>query len=56
MKILEFAFVATDLSRSRAFYEDILGLKSSLFVNEDGQFYIEYEIGPHTLGSATSPS
>ena len=58
MKILEFAFIiypATDLARSQAFYEKILGLKSATsFINGD-QFYVEYEIGPHTLGIGNEP-
>ena len=58
MKILEFAFVmypATNLERSRAFYEKVLGLTSATsFINGD-QFYVEYEIGPHTLGLGNEP-
>lgn len=53
MKILEFAFIiypATDLARSRSFYEEVLGLNSATsFINGD-QFYVEYEIGPQHAG------
>ncbi|HBP90578.1 MAG TPA: VOC family protein [Nitrospirales bacterium] len=58
MKILEFAFIiypATNQVRSGAFYEKVLGLKSTTsFMNGD-QFYVEYEIGPHTLGIGNEP-
>jgi catechol 2,3-dioxygenase-like lactoylglutathione lyase family enzyme len=58
MKIVEFAFIvypATDLARSRAFYEDVLGLISATCVNDGDQFWVEYEIGPHTLGIGNEP-
>ncbi len=58
MKIVEFAFVvypSTNLARSRAFYEDVLGLTHTTFVDQDGQFWVEYEIGPHTLGIGNEP-
>lgn len=58
MKIVEFAFIiypATDLQRSRAFFEDVLGLKSSTSMINGDQFYVEYEIGPHTLGVGNEP-
>jgi predicted enzyme related to lactoylglutathione lyase len=58
MKILEFAFVAypaTNLERSRAFYEGILGLVCSSSIIEGEEFWIEYEIGPHTLGIGNEP-
>lgn len=50
MKIVEIAFSAypvTDLSRARAFYEGVLGLTPSPTANPH---WVEYEIGPHTLG------
>ena len=59
MKIVEFAFIiypSTDQARSRAFYEGVLGLTSSTSVNDGSQFYVEYEIGPHTLASAMNHS
>jgi catechol 2,3-dioxygenase-like lactoylglutathione lyase family enzyme len=58
MKIVEFAFVvypATDLPRSRAFYEGVLGLTSTTRFENADQFWIEYEIGPHTLGIGNEP-
>ena len=58
MKIVEFAFVAypaTDVARSRAFYENILGLTPGMTFSNDGQFWVEYEIGPHTLGIGNEP-
>lgn len=58
MKIVEFAFIAypaTDQARARAFYEGILGLTPGLTIDEDGMFWVEYEIGPHTLGIGNEP-
>ena len=57
MKILEFAFIiypATNLAQSRGFYEGILGLTPASVTDGD-EFYIEYEIGPHTLGIGNEP-
>jgi predicted enzyme related to lactoylglutathione lyase len=58
MKIVEFAFVvypSTDLARSRAFYEGVLGLTSTSFAERGDQFWVEYEVGPHTLGIGNEP-
>ena len=58
MKIVEFAFVvypSTDLARSRAFYEEVLGLTRTSFVERGDQFWVEYEVGPHTLGLGNEP-
>jgi len=58
MKIVEFAFViypATDLARSRAFYEGVLGLISATSMNIPGGFWVEYEIGQHTLAIGKEP-
>lgn len=58
IRIIEFAFVAypaTNLERSRAFYEGILGLTSASEMVEGDQFWVEYEIGPHTLGIGNEP-
>lgn len=52
MKISEFAFVvypSMDRERSKAFYEGILGLTPSMSLDIPGGFWVEYEIGPHTL-------
>jgi predicted enzyme related to lactoylglutathione lyase len=52
IKFKEFSFVAyamTDVAKSRAFYENILGLKpTNVWEGEDSAF-IEYAIGPDTL-------
>ena len=53
LKIIEFAFIAypvTDLERARAFYEGILGLQVSASIINGHDFWIEYDVGPHTLG------
>ena len=58
MKILEFSLVvypATDMTRSRAFYEDVLGLTSASSSTEGSRFWVEYEIGPHTLAIGNRP-
>ena len=58
MKIVEFAFVvypSTDLARFRAFYEGVLGLTGTHFTERDDQFWVEYEVGPHTLGIGNEP-
>lgn len=58
VKIVEFAFVAypaTDMARSRAFYEDVLGLTCAVCHENGGEFWVEYEIGPHTLGLGNEP-
>jgi len=58
MKILEFAFVlypATDLARSRAFYEGVLGLAPANSMNIPDGFWLEYEVGPHTLAIGKEP-
>ncbi len=50
MKIKEFAFVAypvTDITRTRAFYEGVLGLTCTTAHTTSSSF--EYEVGPHTL-------
>lgn len=53
MKIKEFAFVAypvTDIARARKFYEGTLGLTPSHEPATEGVQWVEYEVGPHTLG------
>ena len=55
MKITEIAFSAypvTDLARARTFYEGVLGLIASPTANPQ---WIEYGIGPHTLGIGSAP-
>lgn len=58
MKVIEFAFIvypATDLARSRDYYERVLGLKPSLTMDVPDGFWVEYEIGPHTLAIGKEP-
>jgi catechol 2,3-dioxygenase-like lactoylglutathione lyase family enzyme len=58
MKIVEFAFIvypATDMARSRAFYEDVLGLTATSSMEMDDGFWLEYEIGPHTIAVGKEP-
>ncbi|HUR45035.1 MAG TPA: VOC family protein [Candidatus Saccharimonadales bacterium] len=53
----EIAFVAypvTDMRRARKFYEEILGLKPNAEPKPDSH-WIEYDIGPGTLGIGSSP-
>jgi predicted enzyme related to lactoylglutathione lyase len=56
MKIIEAAFFAypiTDMARSRAFYEGVLGLKNT---NEPTTVpWIEYDLGNATLGLGAYP-
>src|ERR1051325_9053942 len=54
----EIAFVAypvTDMARARKFYEGVLGLKPNAPVGSDPPRWIEYDIGPGTLGIGSSP-
>jgi catechol 2,3-dioxygenase-like lactoylglutathione lyase family enzyme len=58
VKIVEFAFVAypaTDLARARAFYEGVLGLEGHTSSDEGDGFWLEYEVGPHTLAIGNRP-
>ena len=58
MNISEFAFVvypSTDRERSKLFYEGVLGLLPSMSLDIPGGFWIEYEIGPHTLAIGKEP-
>ena len=53
----EFAFVAypvTDIVRARKFYEGVLGLKPNAPLKSETQHWIEYDIGPGTLGIGCS--
>jgi predicted enzyme related to lactoylglutathione lyase len=61
LKPIEVAFACyavTDMPRSRAFYEGVLGLKPAT-VSGGGNF-VEYELGPHTMaigcGAGWKPS
>jgi catechol 2,3-dioxygenase-like lactoylglutathione lyase family enzyme len=58
MKIAEFAFIiypATDMAQSRAFYEEVLGLTATSSLEMEDGFWLEYEIGPHTLAVGKEP-
>src|SRR6187402_1760043 len=58
VKIVEFAFIvypASDQARSRAFYEGVLGLKPATTIDIPDGFWVEYEIGPHTLAVGQEP-
>src|SRR5882757_7399645 len=53
----EIAFIAypvTDVARARKFYEGVLGLQPNAPVKSDSQAWIEYDIGPGTLGIGCS--
>jgi catechol 2,3-dioxygenase-like lactoylglutathione lyase family enzyme len=54
----EIAFVAypvTDMTRARKFYEDILGLKPNAPLPPNDLHWVEYDVGPGTLGIGSSP-
>ncbi|OQW30105.1 MAG: hypothetical protein A4E19_11160 [Nitrospira sp. SG-bin1] len=58
MRITEFAFIiypSTDQARSQAFYEGILGLTPTTSLAITDGFWVEYEIGPHTLAIGKEP-
>lgn len=42
-------YPVTDIPRARAFYEQVLGLKSTAVFEHEGKHWIEYDIGPSTL-------
>ncbi len=53
MKVTDIAFTCypvTDLRRARRFYEGVLGLKESRFFGAEDTGFVEYDIGPGTLG------
>src|SRR6266496_1965563 len=49
------AYPVTDMGRARKFYEGVLGLKPNAPVESDTPRWIEYDIGPGTLGIGSSP-
>jgi len=49
------AYPVTDMSRARKFYEGVLGLKPNAPVESEAVHWIEYDIGPGTLGIGCSP-
>ena len=42
-------YPVTDIVRARAFYEGVLGLKTTQAFEHEGRHWIEYDIGPSTL-------
>jgi len=55
LKVIELAFccyAVTDLKRSRAFYEGVLGLKPATVL--EGK-WVEYEFGPYALAIGCAP-
>ena len=48
-------YAINDVKRARKFYEKILGLKPSDIWEGNGNAFIEYKIGPHTLAIGSSP-
>jgi predicted enzyme related to lactoylglutathione lyase len=62
LQITEIAFTGypvTDVARARRFYESVLGLAASLAHEiEPGMWWVEYEIGGHSLAitNAWAPS
>lgn len=58
MKILEIAFscyAVTNMERSRAFYEGILGLKATMDHKTERAHWVEYDIGTGTLSLGMAP-
>ncbi len=59
LKVSEIAFSCypvTDMARSRAFYEGVLGLKATMIVGEAGGMqWTEYDIGAGTLAIGVAP-
>lgn len=52
IRVTEIAFTGypvTDLPRARAFYEGLLGLKTTVDYEHEGRHWVEYDIGPATL-------
>ena len=58
IKVTELAFccyAVTDMARSRAFYEDMLGLKPTTITDTDHGKWTEYEFGPYALAIGAAP-
>src|SRR5436190_19129597 len=49
------AYPVTDMARARKFYEGVLGLTPNEAPKSDPPQWIEYDIGPGTLGIGSSP-
>jgi predicted enzyme related to lactoylglutathione lyase len=53
----EIAFIAypvTDMARARKFYEGVLGLKPNAPVESEKPQWIEYDVGPGSIGIGSS--
>jgi predicted enzyme related to lactoylglutathione lyase len=48
------AYPVTDVARARRFYEGVLNLKPNAPLKSETQQWIEYDIGPGTLGIGSS--
>ena len=48
------AYPVSDVAKARRFYEGVLGLLPNAPVKSDSQAWIEYDIGPGTLGIGCS--
>ena len=48
-------YAVTDMERSRAFYEGVLGLVPTMVKETVGGKWVEYEIGPGTFSLGQSP-
>lgn len=48
------AYPVTDIARARKFYEGVLGLRPNAPLKSETQQWIEYDIGPGTLGIGCS--
>lgn len=48
-------YAVTDVPRSRAFYEGVLGLKPGMINSSEQGNWVEYELGPHTLAIGSAP-
>ncbi len=52
VEVTEIAFTGysvTDMAQARAFYEQVLNLKTSAIYEHEGKAWVEYDIGPATL-------
>lgn len=52
VRVKEIAYTGypvTDITRARAFYENVLGLKPATTFDHEGKTWIEYEVGAATL-------
>ena len=58
MKVIEIAFscyAVTDMTRARAFYEGVLGLKPTTVTDMEHGKWTEYEFGPYALAIGSAP-